>query len=143
MQKLLTFAGFLALALTSTADADWQNIINCNGGAAVIDIDQSQSVPVYQIVVRDPNAVKRFLDLTQLRLPNSSGELILRMQPMQSAPGTRAYFTFRPVYQSPNGYTDNVNAILSGPGLTVNLIQTGPSGPGRQEIWFFDSCRAF
>jgi hypothetical protein len=140
--RFLSMLGLAALALASSAQADWQNIINCNNGAAGVDIDTSQGSPVYQLVVRDPNAVNRFLNLTQLRLPNSNGELILRMQPMQSAPGTRAYFTFRPIYQSANGYTGNVNAILSPQGLSVNLIEYGPSGPGRQEIWNFGQCQS-
>lgn len=69
----------LASAVSTKANAaEWQKVLECDGGAAVLDIRERRSVELvdYQLVIRNPDIIS-YLASEGLEAMNASGEVVI------------------------------------------------------------------
>jgi hypothetical protein len=144
MKKFLILTIALSALFTQNSHADWQNLIECNSGGLVVDTRIEDSQHQYQLVLRDPGAVARFVAVTHLGPSiNERGELIVFIAPTRAKElGTKSFFTTLPISSSRNGYIVNMSADLDQySSLTLDIIGDGPTGPEKVNVWKFYQCR--
>lgn len=137
--------------LRTTAFAGWSNIINCNNGNLVVDVQCAYMTTncTYQMVIRDRAAYEYIIQQspsTRMFFPPANGEWIVPVTP-QEGWGFHNWGYFIST-QEVAEWIDHATQMSiglerldtdKGPGIVVV-----PKSHGRYSMggrWFFDSCK--